>query len=133
MCFLNSLSICFVCLFACFVLLRLALLVCFLYCLSVIRSFIDLFVVQVVMNKLWFGKNLSLAVEEPRVHNQVSNTTYEARPKYMLPVSIQNGLRKRGNWVQSYKSYAVVQAISRDKNKLYGKSDPRKHGWAAGF
>ena len=91
-------------------------------------------ILQVVMHTLWFGKDLKTAVELPRVHNQVSNTTYEPVEKYKLPVAIQDGLRERGNWVQEARAYSVVQAILRgDDGKLFGKSDPRKHGWAAGY
>lgn len=87
------------------------------------------------MNKLWFGRPLNVSVSDPRIHNQLSNTTYEVKDrKYTLPEPIRQGLAKRGNYMIPSTWYAVVQAIYREENStIFAQSDPRKHGWAAGF
>ncbi|XP_031566044.1 glutathione hydrolase 1 proenzyme-like [Actinia tenebrosa] len=89
----------------------------------------------VIMNKLWFGRPLNESVSEPRVHNQLSNTTYEVKEsKYTLPASIRKGLAERGNYLIPSNWYAVVQAIYREeKSTIFAQSDPRKHGWSAGY
>lgn len=88
-----------------------------------------------VMNKLWFGRNLTEAVVEPRFHNQLFNTSYEALkdPRYHLAQPIREGLEKIGHYLHPW-GYAVVQAVSReDDGKIFAKADPRKHGWATGY
>ena len=86
------------------------------------------------MSKLWFGRTLCQTVEEPHLHHQLlpPEITIEAKEPYILPEAIQQGLRARGHKIVK-KGYCVVQAISREKDgKIFGKSDSRKHGWAAG-
>ena len=88
------------------------------------------------MNHLWFGRNVSRAVTEPRLHHQLlpPNVTIENKYPYILPEGIQYGLRDRGHMISKSSSGCVVQAVSREVNgKIYAKSDPRKGGWAAGF
>ena len=91
------------------------------------------------MNKLWFGRDLSQAVNQPRVHNHlVPNNTVmiekiPSETQYTLPEHIQSGLRARGHEIEYNKYYATVQAIYRTDTKIYAKSDPRKHGSPAGF
>jgi gamma-glutamyltranspeptidase len=87
------------------------------------------------MNKLWFNRALDMAVSEPRIHNQLSNTTYEIKePKYTISQAIRQGLAARGNYLTPSNSYSVVQAIFRkNKDELYAQSDARKHGWSAGY
>ncbi|XP_048589503.1 glutathione hydrolase 1 proenzyme isoform X2 [Nematostella vectensis] len=91
----------------------------------------------VVMNKLWFGRELNDAVSDPRVHNQMSNTTYETKEKqYTLPQTIRDGLIARGNQLKGYHGFAVVQAIEKRNTpgkSIYAQSDPRKYAWAAGL
>lgn len=88
------------------------------------------------MNNLWFDLPLNEAVSRPRVHNQLSNTTFEVKEsQYTISAAIRKGLASRGNRLIPSTSYAVVQAISRKDNaaNMYAQSDPRKHGWAAGY
>ena len=88
------------------------------------------------MSNLWFGRNVSEAVTEPRVHHQLlpPNVTIENKYPYILPQGIQAGLRSRGHFITKSSSGGVVQAISREKDgQIFAKADPRKGGWAAGF
>ena len=94
------------------------------------------------MNKLWFKRNLSEAVEEPRLHNQLvpkDDVFYEKLPianseKYVMRRDIREGLEELRHNVTGDKSFAVVQAIFRDPETkdIFAKSDSRKHGEPAG-
>ena len=90
------------------------------------------------MNKLWFGKSLSDAVDDPRVHqNLVPNMEVEVekKKKYRLPKNIQKGLKSLKHNVKeaSDSAFAVVQAVYRETGKgIFAKSDPRKFGVPAG-
>jgi len=93
---------------------------------------------QVLMNKMWFGQNLTDAVDEPRVHTQLvpdQNVHIEKKEKYRLDSKIVEGLKAIGHnvTVDSDAGFAVVQAVYRDpKEGIYVKSDPRKFGSPAG-
>ena len=90
------------------------------------------------MNKVWFGKSLSDAVDDPRVHQNLApemNVEVEEKEKYRLRKNIQDGLRELGhNVVVANKSaFAVVQAVYRKTGEgIRAKSDPRKFGVPAG-
>ena len=90
------------------------------------------------MNKLWFGKSLSGAVDDPRVHQNLvpeMNVEVEKKEKYRLRKNIQDGLRALGHnlVVASDSAYAAVQAVYRKPGEgIYAKSDPRKFGVPAG-
>ena len=90
------------------------------------------------MNKLWFGKSLSDAVDDPRVHQNLvpyMNVEVEKKKKYRLRKNIQDGLRELGHNVRvaSDSAFAVVQAVYRKPGEgIYAKSDPRKFGVPAG-
>ena len=56
------------------------------------------------------------------------------KPPYTFSQNIQDGLRARKHNISEEASFAVVQAVVRDKDEeIYGKSDPRKYGWPDGF
>ena len=88
------------------------------------------------MNKVWFGKSLSDAVDDPRVHqNLVPEMNVEVEKKHRLRKNIQNGLRALGHnvVVANDSAFAVVQAVYRKPGEgIYAKSDPRKFGIPAG-
>ena len=90
------------------------------------------------MNKLWFGKSLSDAADDRRVHQNLvpyMNVEVEKKKKYRLRKNIQDGLRElRHNvTVASDSAFAVVQAVYRKPGEgIYAKSDPRKFGVPAG-
>ena len=90
---------------------------------------------QVLMNKLWFGDDLSEAVNEPRLHTQMvpdQRVFYENNKKYRIDKYVIEGLKQLGHNVTGSDFFAVVQAISREPEGIYAKSDPRKHGAPAG-
>ena len=90
------------------------------------------------MNKLWFGKSLSEAVDQKRLHNHLvpdQDVTIEEKKRYRLDKEIVEGLEALGHDVQvgSVTQFAVVQAVYRKgKGGIYAKSDPRKFGAPAG-
>ncbi|KAK3735589.1 hypothetical protein QZH41_003619 [Actinostola sp. cb2023] len=88
-----------------------------------------------VMNYLWFNRTLPQSVVDPRLHHQLM-PMYVRIDKYTpLPQPIIDGLINLGHTVKKKSGSAMVQAVAKDKDTgyLYGKSDPRKGGWAAGF
>ncbi|EDO37680.1 predicted protein [Nematostella vectensis] len=90
----------------------------------------------VSMSKLWFGRSLSEAVKEPRLHHQLfpDVVTYLDRSPYELPLAIRKALETRNHTVSPRTSQNIVQAVSRNKDgSLYGMSDPRKFARAAGY
>ena len=90
------------------------------------------------MNKLWLGKSLSDAVDDPRVHQNLvpkMEVEVENNEDYRIPKDIQDGLRALGHNVEVAKdsAFAVVQAVYRKPGEgIYAKSDPRKFGVPAG-
>ena len=86
------------------------------------------------MNYFWFGRNLSEAVLDPRVHHQLLPNYTRIDEFYPISKDLQAGLRRLGHDIQGRSITAVVQAaaIARD-GKRYGKADPRKKSFAAGF
>ena len=90
------------------------------------------------MNKLWLGKSLSDAVDDPRVHQNLvpkMEVEVENNEDYRIPKDIQDGLRALGHNVEvaNDSAFAVVQAVYRKPGKgIYAKSDPRKFGVPGG-
>ena len=90
------------------------------------------------MNMLWFGKDISQAVDDPRIHEELvpkMDVEIENNKDYRLPEEIQDGLRALGHdvTVASDSAFAVVQAVYRKTvEEIYAKSDPRKFGAPAG-
>ena len=91
------------------------------------------------MNKLWFGRNISQAVDDPRIHEELvpkMDVEVENKTRYRLPEDIQDGLRALGHNVTVAKesAFAVVQAVYRVKynESIYAKSDERKYGAPSG-
>ena len=91
------------------------------------------------MNMLWFERNISQAVDDPRIHEELipkMDVEVENNTDYRLPEDIQDGLRALGHNVTVAKeaAFAVVQAVYRAKYDvgIYAKSDPRKFGAPSG-
>ena len=90
------------------------------------------------MNMLWFGKDISQAVDDPRIHEELvpkMDVEVENKTDYYFPDDIRNGLRDLGHNVTAAKetAFAVVQAVYRKPGEgIYAKSDPRKFGAPAG-
>ncbi|CAH3021300.1 unnamed protein product [Porites evermanni] len=89
----------------------------------------------VVMNYFWFGRNLSEAILDPRVHHQLLPDYIRIDKFYPISKDLQAGLRRLGhNDIQAKTITAVVQAAAiAPDGKIYGKADPRKKSFAAGF
>ena len=86
------------------------------------------------MNYLWFGRTLPQAVVDPRLHHQLLPMYIRIDKDFQMPLAIQQGLQGLGHEVKNVSGYAVVQVVARNSDgSLTGKSDPRKHGWAAGY
>ena len=86
------------------------------------------------MNYLWFDRNLTQAVVEPRLHHQLVPNKIRIYKNSQIPLDLQNGLRRLGHKLTEISSFTAVQAVATGADgKLYGKADPRKSSYAAGF
>ena len=87
------------------------------------------------MNELWFSRGISKAVDDPRVHHQLlPGTVFIEEQPYTISEGIQKGLKSRRHNITVTTDFSAVQAIVQEKEKqIFGKCDPRKHGWPAGF
>ena len=70
------------------------------------------------MNMLWFERNISQAVDDPRIHEELvpkMDVEVENNKDYRLPEDIQDGLRALGHNVTmaSGIAFAVVQVVYR--------------------
>ncbi|XP_049595019.1 glutathione hydrolase 1 proenzyme [Syngnathus scovelli] len=89
-------------------------------------------IAQVIVKALFFGYDLKEAVNEPRLHNQLSPNATVAEPDF--DKNILEGLAQKNHEIEILKSTgAVVQAIVRYKDGLHAQSDPRKWAYAAGY
>lgn len=98
---------------------------------------------QVICNMVDFGMNLQEAIEAPRwsstpgtLPGEITHT-YELRLENRFPDQVVEGLRKKGHLVKLSDgwSFASVSAVLMDPETgvLYGGSDPRRDGYAAGW
>ena len=86
------------------------------------------------MNYLWFDRNLTQAVVEPRLHHQLVPNEIRIYKNSQIPLDLQNGLKGLGHKLAEISSFTAVQAVATSADgKLYGKADPRKSSYAAGF
>lgn len=87
------------------------------------------------MNYLWFGRSISQAVEDPRIHHQLIAMHVQRDEMFEFDPKIVDGLKRLGHKFSDENFITVVQAVGRnaDNGRLYGKSDPRKGGYSAGF
>ncbi|CAM4729216.1 unnamed protein product [Leuciscus chuanchicus] len=89
-------------------------------------------VAQVILNALFFEYDLKKAIEDPRIHNQLSPNTTQGEPDF--DKAVLEGLAQKNHVIEVLKSTgAVVQAVVRDSAGLSAESDPRKGGYAAGY
>lgn len=87
----------------------------------------------VVMNYFWFNQTLTKAVEEPRFHHQLLPNFLRIERVRPISLVVQEGLKKLGHNITEFSSAVVQAAAISPDGKLYGKADPRKGSWAAGF
>ncbi|XP_016097191.1 gamma-glutamyltranspeptidase 1-like [Sinocyclocheilus grahami] len=89
-------------------------------------------VAEVILNALFFDYDLKKAIEDLRIHNQLSPNTTQAEPDF--DKAILEGLAMKNHVIEVLKSMgAVVQAVVRYSAGLSAESDPRKGGYAAGY
>lgn len=86
---------------------------------------------QVILDVLNFGKDLSSAIPYPRLHHQLYPNYIRVEKKF--PEDILNGLKERGHDIKVSSSYAVVQGIVKSGGVIHATSDPRKGGKPDGF
>ena len=87
------------------------------------------------MNELSFSCGISKSINDPHVHHQLFLKTFIIeKPPYTLLQEIQDGLRAHKHNITESDEHAEVQAVVEIVDgDIYGKSDPRKHGWPEGF
>lgn len=86
---------------------------------------------QVILNVLDFGMDVSAAVSRSRVHHQWMPQMLVVERD--LPRDVVTNLKKRGHRTYSFrKPFTAVQAVEIRKQRRYGASDPRKYGRPAG-
>ena len=88
---------------------------------------------QVVMNYFWFNQTLTKAVEESRFHHQLLPNFLRIERVRPISLAVQEGLKELGHNITEFSSAVVQAAATSPDGKLYGKADPRKGSWAAGF
>ena len=71
------------------------------------------------------------AVAQPRAHHQWLPNLLYLEPD--LIQSSESAMKKRGHEVKGREDLGVSQVVARTRNGLKAKSDPRKHGRAAGY
>ncbi|XP_077149722.1 glutathione hydrolase 5 proenzyme [Ranitomeya variabilis] len=86
---------------------------------------------QAIMNKLWFGYNMTEAISAPVFHVQVDNSLdFDQSFSPAIKKGLQN---RRHNISESLFRLNVVQGIYQEKGCLFPYSDTRKSGKAAGY
>ncbi|XP_060787052.1 gamma-glutamyltransferase 1a isoform X2 [Neoarius graeffei] len=88
-------------------------------------------VALVILNNLFFNYDLKRAVMEPRVHNQLNPNYTEVEEDFQK--SVKDGLAQKNHVTQLQDSYAVVQAVVRQDDRVCAASDQRKGGHPAGY
>lgn len=82
---------------------------------------------QVLLNVLDFGMNVSDAVSRSRIHHQWMPQMLAIERD--LPKDVVVNLKRRGHRVFSFrKPFTAVQAVEVKGRRRYGASDPRKYG-----
>lgn len=86
---------------------------------------------QVILDVLNFGRELSEAVPYPRLHHQLYPDYIRVEKDF--PQEYVEGLKERGHEIVESSTYAVVQGIIRSGGYIHATSDPRKGGKPDGF
>lgn len=89
---------------------------------------------QIVIEVLDYGKTITEAVEQGRIHHQLFPNS--VRCESTVEKSVIEALQSRGHEIEMLpegKWESAIQAIKREGNEYEAVSDPRKHGQAAGY
>ncbi len=91
-------------------------------------------VLQVILNCIDFKMDIQQAVNAPRIHHQwlPDKIDYE---EFGLTEDVKNNLKEMGYGLSDQRVLGRVQAIMIDQENgiIYGASDPRSNGLAAGY
>ncbi len=96
-------------------------------------SMIIISVLQVILNCIDFEMNIKKAIDMPRIHHQwfPDEINYET---FGLSTDVKENLEKLGYKIGSIKEIGRVQGIMiDDRNFIWGATDPRGYGKAAGY
>ena len=87
------------------------------------------------MNEHSFSCGISKSINDPHVRHQLFLKTFIIeKTRYTLPQGIQDGLQAHKHNITESDERAEVQAVVEIiDGDIYGKTDPRKHGWPEGF
>ncbi len=89
---------------------------------------------QVIMNCIEFGMNIQQAVAAPRIHHQWLPDILDYE-EHGLSNDVINNLKMKKHIMGHKRILGLVEGIwiDQDKNLIYGSTDPRGNGKAAGF
>ncbi|XP_026736900.1 glutathione hydrolase 1 proenzyme-like isoform X2 [Trichoplusia ni] len=89
-------------------------------------------VALVTIRKLWFGQTIKEAVDEARIHHQI--TPMHGEYEFGVTHDIIQGLRAKGHEMVRYRHRgSIICALFRNKTAIYANADFRKGGDVAGM
>lgn len=85
----------------------------------------------VTMRKLWFKQTIKEAIDEPRIHHQL--TPMHIEYQFGVIEDIVKGLRAKGHGMVRYRTRgSIICALYRNRTAIYANADFRKGGDVAG-
>ncbi|PZC81497.1 hypothetical protein B5X24_HaOG212702 [Helicoverpa armigera] len=89
-------------------------------------------VALVTIRKLWFDQTIKEAVDEARIHHQI--TPMHVEYEFGVTEDIVKGLRAKGHGMVRYRSRgSIICALFRNQTAIYANADFRKGGDVAGM
>ncbi|XP_022837987.1 glutathione hydrolase 1 proenzyme-like isoform X2 [Spodoptera litura] len=89
-------------------------------------------VALVTIRKLWFDQSIKEAVDEARIHHQI--TPMHVEYEFGVTEDIVQGLRAKGHGMVRYRSRgSIICALYRNRTAIYANADFRKGGDVAGM
>ncbi|KAF9822613.1 hypothetical protein SFRURICE_012392 [Spodoptera frugiperda] len=89
-------------------------------------------VALVTIRKLWFDQTIKEAVDEARIHHQI--TPMHVEYEFGVTEDIVKGLRAKGHGMVRYRSRgSIICALYRNRTAIYANADFRKGGDVAGM
>ncbi|KAH9627884.1 hypothetical protein HF086_015328 [Spodoptera exigua] len=88
--------------------------------------------ILVTIRKLWFDQSIKEAVDEARIHHQI--TPMHVEYEFGVIEDIVKGLRAKGHGMVRYRSRgSIICALYRNRTAIYANADFRKGGDVAGM